>query len=96
MVVGPGDCCRSPDDTGEAAAIGPGDWVDGWLALGDADGVGAAEGGAVGATVGAGVRLAVGRGVGPGVGLGVGGGVAATATTVIVPLIPESAWILQK
>lgn len=52
----------------------------------------------VGSGVACGVVAAVNRGVGvgAGVGLGVGCGVVTAASTVIVPLIWESAWTSQK
>ena len=71
-------------DTGETTATGCG------VPLG----VGLAVTAVVGSGVG--VGASVGCGVGGGVARVVGLGVGAAATTVIVPFIPASAWILQK
>ena len=73
--------------TGETAATDAGVCRDVGLTVTAAVGFDEGAGGEVGA--------GVGRSVGRGVGLGVGVGVGEAATTVIVPFIPESAWIWQ-
>ncbi len=79
--------------TGETDAVGGGAGLVVGLEVNPPGELGVGVGAEVCGGVGRGGGAGVGRGVRAGVGRGVGE--AAAATTVIVPFIPESAWISQ-